>query len=171
MSITELELPPWRPLPRRQLSLSYLRFPRSFRPRHFRWDLDQGFRLEVLGPGLFWLALLDRSGVENACDVRPQGQEQDFLLSVDRQGQGQWPDWPRDRLSEHTVCAILSQDGRASRPPRDWPNLTIWVRQPMPMGTRWTGNDFFTPEQVLYQWGRVGRHVQRRARWRRWIPW
>lgn len=158
-------------MPRRNLRVDFLRFPRSFQPRHYRWDLDRGFRVEVLGKELFWLSLLDREGVHSVCDARPQGQEQDFLLSVQRQARGGWPDWPSQRLSPHTICVILSQQGKACRVPGGWPNLVLWVRQPMPLGTRWTGNDFFTPEQVLYQWGRVGRHVQRWARWRRWLPW
>lgn len=158
-------------MPRRNLRVDFLRFPRSFQPRHYRWDLDRGFRVEVLGKELFWLSLLDREGVHSVCDARPQGQEQDFLLRVQRQARGGWPDWPSQRLSPHTICVILSQQGKACRVPGSWPNLVLWVRQPMPVGTRWTGNDFFTPEQVLYQWGRVGRHVQRWARWRRWLPW
>lgn len=155
----------------RRLRVDYLHYPRAFRARHFRWDLDRGFRLEVLGPTLFWLALLDGEGLEQAVDARPQGLEQDFLLKVERRAGGDWPGWDRSRLGPHTICAVLSDVGRAPRVPPDWPNLVIHVRQPMLEGTVWTGNDFFTPEQTLYQWGRVGRRVQRRARWRPLIPW
>jgi hypothetical protein len=151
--------------------VDYLHFPRLFRARHFQWDLDRGFRLEILNAATFWLALLDADGVVQAIETAPQGQEQDFLLHVDVNGSGRWPDWERSRLSPHTVCAILSDSGRPCRVPRDWPNLVIWVRQNMLAGTVWTGNDFFTPEQTLYQWGRVGRRVQRRSRWRPLLPW
>lgn len=155
----------------RRLRVDYLHYPRKFRARHFRWDLDRGFRLEVLGAHSFWFALLDPEGVNQAIEPGAQGQEQDFLLHVDRSGRGAWPNWDRCRLAAHTVCVILSDRGKPCRVPPDWPNLVIWVRQPMLAGTVWTGNDFFTPEQTLYQWGRVGRRVQRRSRWRPLIPW
>ncbi|MBN9415836.1 hypothetical protein ABS71_12375 [bacterium SCN 62-11] len=155
----------------RRLRVDYLHYPRSFRARHYRWDLDRGFRLEVLGAGRFWFSLLDPGGVDRAIAPEGQGLEQDFLLQVARQSSGAWPGWDRDRLGPHTICVILSDSGRACRVPRDWPNLVLWVRQPMLAGTVWTGNDFFTPEQTLYQWGRVGRRVQRRSRWRALIPW
>lgn len=155
----------------RRLRVDYLHYPRKFRARHFRWELDRGFRLEVLAGGQFWLSLLDGGGVEQAIEPVAQAQEQDFLLQVARVSPGVWPDWDRSRLSAHTICVILSDSGRPCRVPRDWPNLVLWVRQPMLAGTVWTGNDFFTPEQTLYQWGRVGRRVQRRSRWRPLIPW
>jgi len=150
--------------------VDYVHYPRNFRAAHFRWDLDKGFRLEILGPRLFWMCLLD-AGLTEPVECRPQGAEQDFLLFVERDCRGIWPAWERSRLSAHTICVVLSEMGKAVKPPPDWPALVLWVRQPMPEGTRWTGNDFFTPEQILYQWGRVGRRVQRRARWRGWIPW
>lgn len=155
----------------RRLRVDFLHYPRAFRARHFRWDLDRGFRLEVLRAQSFWFSLLDPAGLEKGCLTRPQGQEQDFLLEVARTSQGLWPEWDRARLSPHTICVILSETGKPCAVPRDWPNLVLWVRQPMLAGTVWTGNDFFTPEQILYQWGRVGRRVQRRARWRGWLPW
>lgn len=155
----------------RRLRVDFLHYPRAFRARHFRWDLDRGFRLEVLQPGTFWFSLLDGPGLTQAVEPRPQGQEQDFLLRVERVGSGRFPQWERSRLGSHTICVLLSDTGKAPSVPSDWPNLVIWVRQPMLAGTAWTGNDFFTPEQTLYQWGRVGRRVQRRARWRPFLPW
>ena len=151
--------------------MDYLHYPRGFRAAHFQWDLDKGFRLEVLGPRLFWMSLLDAAGVDQPTVCQPQGKEQDFLLFVERHCQGQWPAWDRARLSPHTICVVLSDSGRPVKPPSDWPGLVLWVRQTMPAGTRWTGNDFFTPEQILTQWGRVGRRVQRRSRWRGWLLW
>lgn len=171
MSITERQVGPYQARDPRRLSVDFLHYPRSFRAAHFFWDLDKGFRLEVLGRAVFWMSLLDSAGVTEPVVCRPQGREQDFLLHVSRNCQGVWPSWDRSRLGPHTVCVVLSQDGRPVRPPRDWPNLVLWVRQDMPAGTRWTGNDFFTPEQILYQWGRVGRRVKRRARWRGFLPW
>ncbi|MBS2039351.1 hypothetical protein JST97_30480 [bacterium] len=155
----------------RRLRVDFLHYPRAFRARHFRWDLDRGFRLEVLGASAYWFALLDGEGLSQAVVASPQGQEQDFLLQVERQSAGRWPDWDPARLGPHTICALLSDRGVPPRVPPGWPNLVIWVRQSMLAGTVWTGNDFFTPEQTLHQWGRVGRRVQRRARWRPLIPW
>ena len=120
---------------------------------------------------MFWLSLLDPGGVQQAVEPRPQADEQDFLLQVARISTGRWPGWDRGRLSAHTICVVLSDSGQPCKVPRDWPNLVLWVRQPMLAGTVWTGNDFFTAEQTLYQWGRVGRRVQRRSRWRPLIPW
>lgn len=172
MNTTEIQVPAWEKIDARQLRVDFLHFPRLFRPRHFEWDLDQGFRLEVLSPRHFWLAVPQTRHGDHPMDVSGAApEEQDFLLFVERQGGGRFPDWPRSRLGPHTIGVILSQEGVAAKVPPDWPNLVIWVRQPMPAGTRWTGNDFFTPEQILYQWGRVGRRVRRRTRWRKWLPW
>lgn len=45
----------------------------------------------------------------------------------------------------------------------------FWVWQTMPLPPR--GDlTFFSVEQQLFQWGRVGRHVRRRCRWRRFFP-
>lgn len=150
--------------------MEYLHFPRRFSPRHFAWDLDRGFRLEVLGPGVFWLSLLDREGCAEPSVAVRQGEEQDFLLAMQPDV---WPVWPPERLSPHTVCVLLDKIG-SQRPidvPPNWPNLVIKVLQSLADGTRWSGNHFFTPEQVLQQWGRVGRRVRRRSRWRKLIPW
>ena len=45
----------------------------------------------------------------------------------------------------------------------------FWVWQTMPLPARGELT-FFSVEQQLYQWGRVGRHVRRRCRWRRFFP-
>lgn len=167
----KLVIPVWVAPDPRKLKVDFLHYPRGFRTAHFNWDLDRGFRLEVLGSRLFWLALPDSEWLVQPTDCRPQGGEQDFLLFVQRECQGHWPDFPPSRLSSHTICVVLSESGKAIQPPSSWPGLVLWVRQLMPSGTRWTGNDFFTPEQILYQWGRVGRRVRRRARFRNWLPW
>jgi len=145
----------WEPPRKRDLQVSFLRHPRGFAARHYDWDLDRGFRLEVLGPQSIGVTVKD----------------QHFLLWIAANFDGSWPNWSRQDLQPDTVCAILSRQGVACPVPKDWPNLVLWVRQYMPVGTHWSGNDFFTPEQNLYQWGRVGRRVRRRTRWRSWLPW
>lgn len=139
--------------------MEFLHYRRDWEAAHFEWDLDRGFALEVLEADVF------------ALQVPFEERVQTFLIRLVRHWEGDWPLAPGEEFEPRALQVVLSETGRAARIPKDWPLPVIWVRQWMPGGTDWSGKDFFTPEQTLYQWGRVGRRVRRTCRWRSWLPW
>ena len=155
------------------------------------WELSRGFRLQVLEPGWFALFLGARSlkPDEDSLGQRPGAQEESFLVGLPpRDATAVWLETGRNHLARlawtRGVVALLGdfreRGGRLKRLHRESKAIfsdclacgaAFWVWQPMPTAWRGEGLAFFAVEQQLYQWGRVGRRVARRCRWRRFWPW
>lgn len=174
------------PQPRR-LKLHYLHHPRSYPGPDSEWELHRGFRIRVLSRHALALFIGQPPPVSDLLSKKPEPGEDSFLLIPAPAG-------PR---AEHlafglevareegwtpSVTMLLSDDrhlqvapGRLRRKlkaviPENHSGLVLWVWQEMPMDLC-QGVDFFNPEQILHQFGRIGRRVKRRSRWRPYKFW
>ena len=180
-------LPPQ--LSERRLKLVALHHPSQYAGPVQDWELDRGFRLRVLTGDAFVLYL-------RSSQSQPPGDflskwalegEESFLLLPAPSGQlaaslrraldvletEQW--WPDTMLlmsdwSVKPAFAWRAGSDLKALLPAGLPSLVAWVFQEMPTERGADGLEYFTPEQTLYQLGRISRHVRRRCRWRRWLP-
>ena len=191
-SLLPLELSELWPVPDpRTLRLDFLRLTRGYSGPRLPWELNRGFRLLALEPGWFLLFLGARALVAEADPLatQPGPPEEAFLIGVPPVDADEgWLRSGRDHLGELAwasgVVALLGdyrqRKGRLAplyRASREVFSRSLtcgaafWVWQPMPQPLRRQGLAFFALEQQLYQWGRVGRRVARRCKWRRLWPW
>lgn len=162
--------------------------PRSWRGPQAPWEIDRrGFRLRVLGPDLLALTLgkpgpkppggvLSRApgpGEETLLIVpAPKGPPTEALEAARRIPQEEgWSPACLLVLSDREQLTSYSRARRdLGRALRRAAFPAAWVLDQSPQ-VDFRGLPYFTVERSLRQLGRVGRRLERWARWRRLWPW
>lgn len=171
----------------RRLKLNYLCHPRSYKGPVGEWELHRGFRIRVLTQNALALFIGPPPQDSNLLSKGPEEGEESFMLLPASKGldahelreafsvagsEGWTPQvtliLSDDELLEGSPSKLSS--GFKSAIPKKHPGLVLWVWQEMP-GEMCQGIDFFNAEQILHQFGRMGRRVTRRCKWRKYIPW
>ena len=170
------------------MRVQFLWSTRTYRGPFAEWELARGFRVTTVAPGWFAFFLGGRSldADSDALRLVPCAGEEAFLLGIlPPSPSREWLEAGRSVLKalgwREGVVAILADFRRRSLLGRFYKQsravfqggmdkgAAFWVWQTMPLPAR--GDlAFFSVEQQLFQWGRVGRHVRRRCRWRRFFP-
>ena len=171
----------------RRLEINYLCHPRSYKGPEGEWELHRGFRIRILSRHALALFIGPPPESSNLLSKGPEKGEESFLIlpapkgananEVSRafaltQAEGWTPSVTMilsdDQLLETAPSKMSSALKKAI--PKKHPGLVLWVWQEMP-GELCQGMDFFNAEQILHQFGRMGRRVTRRGKWRKFIPW
>lgn len=170
----------------RRLQLNYLHYPRSYEGPASEWELHLGFRIRVVSRHALALFVGQPPAESDLLSKGPEVGEESFLLlpapagprpehlaaALRLVGEEGWSPSVTLLLSDDQHLQVSPRRLRAGLKaaiPADHPGLVLWVWQEMPKDLC-QGVDFFNPEQILHQFGRIGRRVSRRARWRRFYP-
>ncbi len=170
------------------LRVTPLVLPRSWRGPQAPWEIDQrGFRLRILGPDLLALTLgAPGPKTPGGALSRKPGPGEETLLVVPAP-KGPPPEAleaarsvPQEEGWTPACLLVLSDREQLPSPPRARRELgralrgagfaAAWVLDASPQ-VDFRGLPYFTVERSLRQLGRVGRRLERWARWRRLWPW
>lgn len=173
------------PEPRR-LKLHFLHHPKSYPGPNEEWELHRGFRIRVVSRNVLALFVGKPPEESNLLSRTPEAGENSFLLipapmgpraedlelGLRRvQGEG-WEPEVTMLLSDERLLKVSPRHLKSqlkAKIPKGHGGLVLWVWQEMP-AEFCRGLDFFNSEQILHQFGRIGRRVARRAKWRRYLP-
>ena len=163
------------------LALWLHRFPREC-GSDWDWELERGFHLQILGPSFFELNLRPRESSEHPSlsllpDASSLGVTR-LLLWHKAISDDDWSGFAellaeKSRWRAGLILSHFQQRGpvlrehlgrRALWACLDCPVVQIFGRTP-------PADDYFTVEKNLFCLGRVGRRLERYARWRRRLPW
>lgn len=161
----------------RCLSVLLHHFPRSVGPS-WDWDLERGFHLEILSESLFELNLRPRGADAGALPIPraalPSGVTR-LLLWQKEPGDDGWDEFAALLASgsEWRAGLVLSRWSERSLLPFSFRYRSLWQKLDCPVVQLFQDTPsaaFFTVEKNLFSLGRLGRRLERYARWRNMLP-